>query len=278
MTPKQIPQGTSLKQGGNVLSSRDCIIASLSGIPVFTADDLAIDGNEIGQGRFGSVKLATINKLNLKVAMKVIDTTKSTTKNVLAEAIVCMSLSGHNSFPYCFGMLNDNAILLEYLGTVNGTEAKTYPTLAQLLRKGVNVECLKGIFNSVFKAISFMHSKKILHNDIKSDNIVVAESVKIIDFGKATMTMNPVTYNIIPGTKNNTIYNKRHRHLAHELRNIPGSKQSFATDTYSIGFMLKHAAAVIKFSPLIELGRIMKRQDPVSRVTINNALDKIQMI
>ena len=119
------------------------------------------------------------------------------------------------------------------------------------------------LFNSygVLQVVKFMHSKKILHNDIKSDNIVVADRVKLIDFGKETMSSSPLIDNIACGSADSRIYNTRHRHLVYELRNIPGSRQSNKTDTYYVGYMFKHAAANILYEPIFQLGRLMKRQD-----------------
>eukprot|EP00112_Aurelia_sp_Birch-Aquarium-sp1_P009704 Seg2112.1 transcript_id=Seg2112.1/GoldUCD/mRNA.D3Y31 product="Serine/threonine-protein kinase dst3" protein_id=Seg2112.1/GoldUCD/D3Y31 len=137
---------------------------------------------------------------------------------------------------------------------------------------------LKQVCHAVLKAISFMHSKRLLHNDLKADNVVLAGTVKIIDFGKATMASNPVIYNIRPGTEMNAKYNRDHRHLAHELRNIPGSGQSYATDIYSIGHMFKHSGGAINFMPIVELGRMMKRISPSDRLSIENAMEQILIL
>ena len=56
---------------------------------------------------------------------------------------------------------------------------------------------IRHIFIKVLEGVQFLHSKGILHNDLKADNIVVCEErVVLIDFGKATMIKCPVTYNI----------------------------------------------------------------------------------
>lgn len=90
-----------------------------------------------------------------------------------------------------------------------------------------------------------MHSKHILHNDIKSDNIVIYDNVpKIIDFGKSNLVTSCLVYSIKPGTEEHDKYERFHRHLAYELRNIPGSTQSVMTDTYSIGYMFKHLSTI----------------------------------
>ena len=56
-------------------------------------------------------------------------------------------------------------------------------------------------------------------------------------FGKATLFAFPKVYNSQPGSDIAEKYRTFHRHLAHELRNVPGSKQSGITDAYSIGFI-----------------------------------------
>ena len=48
----------------------------------------------------------------------------------------------------------------------------------------------------------------------------------------------PVIYRLKPDEQE--MYNLHHRDLAHELRNVPGSKQAQATDTYSSGYLFKH--------------------------------------
>ena len=111
-----------------------------------------------------------------------------------------------------------------------------------------------------------------------SDNIILAETLRVIDFGKATMISRPVIYYIAPGSKEQNVYNTNHRHLAHELRNIPGSKQSVLTDTYSIGHTIKHAVGWIKCNPLVQLGRSMKTIKPEIRISLASALEQIRSI
>lgn len=271
-------QATSLRFSKNVHSSRDTIIRSLSGMPVFENDVVAIENKIIGAGRFGTIKQAQMHKLGLTVAAKIMDTAIYSKKAILSEAIVGMTLSGHNSFPYFFGLLGESIILMEYLCLPNGSTSKTAPTLAMTLKSGISRNELRERCYEILKAIAFMHSKGILHNDIKSDNVIVSNTVKVIDFGKATLISNPVVYNVAEGSQESVTYNTRHRHLAHELRNIPGSKQSILTDTYSIGFLLKHAGETIRHQPVIQLGRLMKCRDPCSRISIENCLDKFEKL
>lgn len=279
-TPFKSPRtikATSVRLGSSIESSRDSIIAKCDGIPRFSNSGVLIKNEIIAKGGFGEIRKGRIAKLGVTVAAKVVSLERCTKKTILAEAIVGMTLSGHPNFPYCFGLLNDNTILME-LFIINDTSDGVALTLAKKLRSGIMARQLKNICHTVLLAITYMHSKHILHNDIKADNVVIASTVKIIDFGKATMAFNPVKYNILPGTAVNKKYNTNHRHLAHELRNTPGSVQSYATDTYSIGHMFKHAGASANYLPLVELGRLMKRIAPSDRLSLKDATEKIPLL
>ena len=129
----------------------------------------------------------------------------------------------------------------------------------------LNHKIMRHIFIEILKGVQFLHSKGILHNDIKADNIVVCdERVVLIDFRKASMIKCPITYNIKKSDQ--VTYNLYHRHLAYELRNKANSKQTKFTDFYSIGYLFKHVAAILPYKPLIELGRHMKVPEPSQRL------------
>ena len=98
-------------------------------------------------------------------------------------------------------------------------------------------------------AVKYMHDKGILHNDLHPRNILIRDNqyIKIEDFGKATLMENPVVYNMAPGSKKHSMFNERHFHLAHELRNVPRSAQSSKTDIiYTLGYDFQLISKVIK--------------------------------
>ena len=131
----------------------------------------------------------------------------------------------------------------------------------------------------LLNAVLYMHNKNILHNDIKADNVMVGDKrTVLIDFGKATMIKFPLTYNIALNDDYRNLYNSKYRHLAHELRNVPATKQSPSTDGYSVGYMMKHVGAVIPYDPIIEIGRMLKRQDVNNRISLKNALEKLNKL
>ena len=129
------------------------------------------------------------------------------------------------------------------------------------------------MFIDTLNFVMVLHSLKILHNDLKGDNFIFTNTcVKLVDFGKATHFSNPKTYNIQPGSDTAKKYNTYHRHIAYELRNIPGSKQSVQTDVFSLGHMLKHLSALVPCDQVVELGRSMKVNEPDFRIPIEKAL------
>ena len=270
-------RATSRSNRQVVLSARDTLVSTVSGIPKFTDEGVTVNNDEIGKGQFGTVKTALLHKLGITVVAKIMDE-NFPKKAVFAEAIVGLTLSGHNNFPFCFGLLGNNIILMEYFRAPQNNLMETCPTFSQRLRAGIKANELKFICSGIIDGIAHMHSKHLLHNDIKSDNVIVADAVKIIDFGKTTLISRPLVYNVVPGSEEHKKYNSVHRHLAHELRNIPGSSQTIATDTYSVGHMFKHAAATINFEPIIQLGRAMKHVSPISRLSLASAVEMIKLM
>lgn len=261
----------------NVTTSKDFVIRQLEGIPKISQDNFEALDCTIGAGVFGSVKLAKIHTLKTIVVVKVLDE-KTSQKSLLAEVVALLTLSGNEHFPFCYGLLDQQkCIVMEFLGKTDGDTYSPYPTLAKLntLRK-IDVSSMKYIFTEVLKAVQFLHSKGILHNDIKSDNVVVCDDrVVLIDLGKATMMKCPVIYNL--NKSGQVSYNLNHRHLAFELRNLQNAKQTQMTDIYSIGYMFKHTAALLKYEPLIDLGRHMKTQEPSDRLSIEGALNVLNV-
>ena len=276
-TNKTVRATSGKRHHTNITKSREDIISYVSIIPSFDSSNvkwITLHVDNLGDGEFGEIKQVQIKTLNIVVAAKVpkIELSKMA---MLAETIVLLTLSGHINFPFCFGLLSNKIVLMEYFGSFQSGFWKSCQNFSQKQRSGMTMKELKDICKGVLNAIIFLHDRHILHNDIKADNIVIANEIKMIDFGKATMLTSPLEYNIAPGTAINSTYNTIHRHIAHELRNVPGSKQSIKTGIYSVGYMFKHAAAKILFKPIIELGRLMKHCDIDGRISTQNALDKL---
>ncbi|KAI8810159.1 kinase-like domain-containing protein, partial [Cladochytrium replicatum] len=60
----------------------------------------------------------------------------------------------------------------------------------------ITEEQARFVFVQVLRAVSYMHNRGLVHRDIKDENIVVDEdfNVKMIDFGSATVDLDPSEY------------------------------------------------------------------------------------
>ena len=88
-----------------------------------------------------------------------------------------------------------------------------------------------------------MHLKNLLYNDLQTNNVLLKlrNNVcvpKLADIEKFTLKSNPETYKLSNTQRN--CYNKIYRYLDYVLRNIYGSKTSFSSDIFSLGYMFKH--------------------------------------
>ena len=68
--------------------------------------------------------------------------------------------------------------------------------LQQAGDKGINPDRVKNIIYQVLKALSFLHSNKIMHRDVKPENLLLSKNgvVKLCDFGFARGTRKQKNY------------------------------------------------------------------------------------
>lgn len=102
--------------------------------------------------------------------------------NINEEVRMLNECQGHPNILELRELLKDEKYIYIVTELIDGTELHDY--------KGVSVDDAKHLFNQLADAIHFMHSKNIVHRDIKFENILVSNShpktLTIIDFGFAT--------------------------------------------------------------------------------------------
>lgn len=136
---------------------------------------------QVGSGATGSVYTAVDVKTAEKVAIKMIDIRKQVKKTLILTEIYVMKHKKHpNVVNYHDSYLVDGNqlwVIMEYMRLGPLTDLVT--TL--VLREGQ----IAVITRETLKAIEFLHSNRIIHRDIKSDNVLLGEDgqVKVIDFG-----------------------------------------------------------------------------------------------
>lgn len=210
----------------------------LSGGPAKLTKDvvLVLSENKISEGTFGIVHCGKMLNLNIKCAVKSGKTVNFFDE--VHEANALQRLQGSMFFPHLFGIL-DKSIVMEYIGDDNGTKTVFSARNENFLSQ----DQWMSICHMLIQAVVFMHTKGMLHNDIKSNNIMLKKSYSgefipvVVDMGKVTLRKIPEVYRL--SQRQRERYNRKYPHLAYELRNSYGSKTSTATDIYSLGYLYK---------------------------------------
>lgn len=139
------------------------------------------DLNKIGQGASGGVYIAheTMNN-DRAVAIKQMNLEQQPKKELIINEILVMKGSKHPNivnFIDSFLVKGDLWVIMEYMEGGSLTEIVTHSVMTEGQIGAVCRETLKGL--------KFLHSKGVIHRDIKSDNILlnIDGNIKMTDFG-----------------------------------------------------------------------------------------------
>ena len=159
-------------------------------------------GVTLGKGSFGKVKLAVHARTGDRVAVKIVE--KSTISNVddvervYRETFILTTLK-HPHIIKLYEVLDTPLSIMLVMEYAGGGELYTY---VQRQRRLVEVECCR-IFTQILNGVEYCHRAKIIHRDLKLENILLTEanpaslpSVKIADFGLS----NSIKFNEKMGT------------------------------------------------------------------------------
>ncbi|CAI9550421.1 unnamed protein product [Staurois parvus] len=119
----------------------------------------------------------------LLVAMKLMNKEKTPMDNFLVEYGMSLSLSGHpniiETHEIAFQTSNDYVFVQKVAPAGN--------LIHSIVKVGLNEDLVKGFVPQVASALDFMHSRGMVHRDIKLDNILLMDieckEVKLADFG-----------------------------------------------------------------------------------------------
>ncbi|WPH02388.1 Hypothetical protein R9X50_00525100 [Acrodontium crateriforme] len=135
---------------------------------------------KIGQGASGGVYTAFEVGTNKCVAIKQMNLEQQPKKDLIINEILVMKDSKHKNvvnFMDSFLVRGDLWVVMEYMEGGSLTDVVTFNMMSEGQISAVCRETLHGL--------QFLHSKGVIHRDIKSDNILLSMegSIKLTDFG-----------------------------------------------------------------------------------------------
>jgi casein kinase II subunit alpha len=179
---------------------------------------------KIGRGRYSEVYSGTEKHTNKKVVIKIL---KPINQNKIKREVVILKYL--NECPNSVHLLDITKgeatdIYCLIYNNISGHDLK-------LASKNISPEDMKLYIFKILKCLSFCHSKKIMHRDIKSGNIVVntlTKDLNVIDWGLSEYYIPNYKYNTRVGTR---------FYKAPELL-LEYKKYDYAIDIWSTGCVL----------------------------------------
>jgi serine/threonine protein kinase len=147
---------------------------------------------EIGKGGYGKVYKGKYQDFD--VAIKKLTNLKSAKEKEVIEGLTdiineikVMEVCKNDRFPKFYGVVNRKSIYLIFELIKGDTLTKLY--------RGMSKQDKLSAIQQLCNILEDLHNKKVLHRDIKPDNIMVEEGnrVRLIDFGLARITNNTIT-------------------------------------------------------------------------------------
>ncbi len=189
----------------------------------------------IGAGGMGEVYLAHDDKLNRKVALKILPA------EFLADA---ERIKRFEREAQMVSALNHPYIVTIYdVGSADGvnyiaTEFVEGETVRDLINRGVNLKQTLSIMSQTCEALAAAHKAGIVHRDIKPENIMLRPDgyVKVLDFGLAKLTEHTEIHQTFSNYTQKGIIIGTPAYMS--PKQVADDKVDYRTDLWSVGVVL----------------------------------------
>lgn len=191
---------------------------------------------KLGKGTFGTVYLCERKHNKLKVVVKEvsIDLNNPQIESAKNEVSVLKSLKHSNIVQYYDSFVSSGVfyIVMEY-----ANKGSLYDFIKKQKENLIPQQTVLNLFCQILKGLHHIHSKNIIHRDLKSENIFLtglnADVIKIGDFGISKMLLKDGKANTCIGTAN---------YLAPEI--CQGRSYDTKSDIWSLGCILFELCAL----------------------------------
>ncbi|KAL0281165.1 UNVERIFIED_CONTAM: hypothetical protein PYX00_002232 [Menopon gallinae] len=143
----------------------------------------------VGNGTYGQVYKGRHTKTGQLAAIKVMDVTEDEEEEIKLEINVLKKYSNHRNIATYYGAFVKKSppgkddqlwLVMEYCGAGSVTDL-VKSTKGQSLKE----EWIAYICREILRGLSYLHSNKVIHRDIKGQNVLLTDNaeVKLVDFG-----------------------------------------------------------------------------------------------
>uniref|UniRef100_A0A1Y1LDE3 non-specific serine/threonine protein kinase n=1 Tax=Photinus pyralis TaxID=7054 RepID=A0A1Y1LDE3_PHOPY len=143
----------------------------------------------VGNGTYGQVYKGRHTKTGQLAAIKVMDVTEEEEDEIKLEINVLKRYSNHRNIATYYGAFIKKSppgkddqlwLVMEYCGAGSVTDL-VKSTKGQSLKE----EWIAYICREILRGLSYLHSNKVIHRDIKGQNVLLTDNaeVKLVDFG-----------------------------------------------------------------------------------------------
>ena len=195
-------------------------------------------------------------------------------KDVLREAQMIAHLGDHRGLPLLFGVVT-KSLPSRLISQFHGESGSCTTLHKEIKRVRLQKVSWHEILKRIIAALNHVHAAGVIHNDIKSNNIVLEKRREewnpvIIDFGKARLITNPKPVMELSISAQEE-YRRSYPHIAPEIVCGKGL-QSVASDVFSFG---KIAVRILNLLPTatavsINMAKKLTSEDPAKRPPLND--------